>query len=115
MELMRILGLALLLATVSQSAVAQQRLAEADGAIRRNQSGGVNNAPLPGIFVVVSIDSYAQTVRLRAADGSVSSVYGGSDIYDLSKLSAGDRIQVNFLEPNGLSNKVSAANIWPVR
>jgi hypothetical protein len=107
--------MALVVAAVTQSAVAQQRPAEVDGVIRRNQSGGVNNAPLPSTYVVVSVDSYARTVRMRAADGSVANVHVGSDIYDISKLKAGDRIQVNFLEPDGLNKRLSAANIWPVR
>jgi hypothetical protein len=54
-------------------------------------------------------------VRLRGADGKTADVYVNSNVYDLSKLNAGDRVQVNFLEPDGLSNKLAAANIWPVK
>lgn len=109
--LSRIFLLIALIVAIPQVAVAQR----VDGPGRRNQGGGVNLAPLPGIFTVVSIDSYAQTVRMRAGDGEEADVHVGEDIYDLSKLKAGDKIQVNFLQPDGLSNRLSAANIWPVR
>ena len=80
----------------------------------RNQ-GGVNQGQPPAVYVVVSVDSYAQTVRLRASDGSTADVYVPDGVYDLSKLSDGDKIQVNFLEADGMNNKLSAANIWPVK
>lgn len=90
-------------------------LAQREGEGRRMQGGGINYAPQPGVFVVVSTDSYSQKVRLRGADGQTADVYVNSDVYDLSKLKPGDRIQVNFLEPDGLNNKLAAANIWPVK
>ena len=40
----------------------------------RHDGGGVNNAPLPGTFTVVSIDSYNQIVRMRADDGYVVTI-----------------------------------------
>jgi len=80
----------------------------------RNQ-GGVNQGQPPAVYVVVSVDSYAQSVRLRAADGSTADVYVPDGVYDLSKLNSGDKVQVNFLEPDGTSNKLSAGNIWPVK
>ena len=110
--LMKLLAVAIAGAFAVTPAVAQR--AEGDPGGRRMQGGGINYAPQPGIFVVVSTDSYAQTVRLRGADGTTADVYVNSDVYDLSKLKAGDRVQVNFLEPDGLSNKLAAANIWAV-
>ena len=82
---------------------------------RRDQTGSANDAPPDGVFVVVSVDNYAQTVRMRALDGSVSNVYVNSDVYDISKLAAGDRIQVNFVVPDAMNPKLAAANIWPVK
>ena len=80
----------------------------------RNQ-GGVNQGQPPAVYVVVSVDSYAQTVRLRAADGSIADVFVPDGVYDLSKLSSGDKVQVDFLESDGMNNKRSAGNLWPVK
>ena len=111
--LMKVLAVAIAGACAVAPAAAQR--ADGDPGGRRMQGGGINYAPQPGVFVVVSTDSYAQTVRLRGADGKTADVYVNSNIYDLSKLNPGDRVQVNFLEPDGLSNKLAAANIWPVK
>lgn len=100
--------IALLAATLASPVNAQRR----EG-LPRNQDGSINAGVPNGVFTVISVDSYGQTVQMRGASGSPFSVHVGSDIYDISKLKAGDRVQVNFLAPDGLSNKLSAANIWP--
>ena len=108
----RVALLTVLIVCVPQAAFAQR---EADRP-RNNQSGGVNLAPLPAVYTVVSIDSYAQTMKLRAQDGAVTGdVYVGEGIYNLSKLNPGDKIQVNFLEPDGMNKRLAAANIWKVQ
>jgi hypothetical protein len=108
----RTLVIGLLLGSVSVPARAQV----GEGAARRrNQTGGVNNAPPPGVFTVVSVDTYGQTVSLKAKDGSVNSVYVSSDIYDISTLKAGDRIRVDFIVPDAMNPKPAAASIWPVK
>lgn len=81
----------------------------------RNPAGGVNQGQPPGEYVVDSVDNYARMVRLRAADGSTSDVFVPDGVYDVSKLKGGDRVQVNFLEPDGQGSKLSAGNIWPVK
>jgi hypothetical protein len=110
----RILGLlivAVLAASVSQEVLSQQR----DGAAgRRSQGGGINWAPAPGVFTVVSVDSYSRKVRLRSGDGKTGDVFVGEDIYDLSKLKTGDKVQVDFVIPDSMNPKLSAATIWPV-
>lgn len=80
----------------------------------RNQ-GGANQGQPPAVYVVVSVDSYAQTVRLRAADGSIADVSVPDGVYDLSKLSSGDKVRVDFLEPDGMNDRLSAGNLWPVK
>jgi hypothetical protein len=112
MKLWKGLLLALFVATATPGLHAQRM--EGDGP-RHNQGGGVNLAPQPAVYTVISTDSYAQTVQMRAQNGNVLNVYVGEGIYDISKLNVGDKIQVNFLEPDGLSNKLAAANIWPVK
>ena len=80
----------------------------------RNQTSGVANPVANGVFKVVSVDSYSRTVQMQGAPGTID-VYVGEGIYSLSKLKPGDQIQVNFLVPDGKSNKISAAGIWPVK
>jgi hypothetical protein len=77
--------------------------------------GGVNQGQPPGEYVVDSVDNYARMVRLRAADGSTREVFVPDGVYDVSKLKGGDKVQVNFLEPDGQGGKLSAGNIWPVK
>jgi hypothetical protein len=108
----KVLCVTLIIALLQQVAFAQ-RAGKADVPTRRNQSGGINYAPLPGIFVVVSVDSYSRNVRLRAGDGTTADVHVAEDIYDLSKLKAGDRIQVDFLQRDGADDPLSAATVWP--
>lgn len=103
--------IALLATTLASSVDAQQRREN----LPRNQDGGINNGVPNGVFTVVAVDSYGQTVQMQGSSGSPFNVYVGSDIFNISKLKAGDRIQVNFLAPDGLSNKLSAANIWPAQ
>ena len=109
MERSKLLTLATLVALIL-SAPLQAQMRD------RNQGGGVNLAPSDPVLQVVSVDSYSRVVKMRDANGKTLDVQVGEGIYDLSKLKIGDKVQVNFLEPDGLgSNKVKAANIWPVK
>ena len=103
------------LVTLILSAPLQAQMRDS-GERNRNQGGGVNLAPNDPVLQVVSIDSYDRVVKMRDANGKTLDVQVGEGIYDLSKLKIGDKVQVNFLEPDGLgSNKVKAASIWPVQ
>jgi hypothetical protein len=104
----------LLVAMPLQPALAQ-RAGGGDGGGQRMQGGGINYAPQPAVYSVISIDSYARTVRLRAADGRTGDVHVAEGIYDLSKLKAGDKIRVDFVVPDATNSKLSAASVWPVK
>jgi hypothetical protein len=93
---------------------ARDRAAEGE-TVRRNQSGGINAAPLPGTYTVVSVNASNRTVSLRSEQGRSADVYIGPDVYDLSKLKSGDRIQVDFVQSDGQKEGLSAATIWPVK
>jgi hypothetical protein len=93
-------------------------------ALARVGGGGVG--PRPGIrnpggsggqpvqtFTVVSVDTFERTLQLRADDGTTSRVKVPDGVYDLSKLNAGDRIQVNFYVPDSMNPGLRAAGIWP--
>lgn len=96
-------------------AVALQAVAQDDAKIRRNQSGSINYAPRPGVFVVLAVDDYARTVTLRARNGVTADVVVDDRAYDVSKLRPGDVIQVDFLVPNDEGEPLAAATIWPLR
>jgi hypothetical protein len=83
--------------------------------VHRNQSGSINYAPRPGVFVVVAVDDHERTVRLRARNGVAADVVVADDVYDVSKLRPGDRVQVDFLVPNDKAEPLAAAAIWPLR
>lgn len=82
---------------------------------RRNQSGSINYAPLPGVFVVVDVDDYESTVKLRARNGATADVVVDDRVYDVSTLKPGDLVQVDFLVPNDNEDAPAAATIWPLR
>ena len=104
-----------LLATMLLQPAVAQRAGGGDGRGQRMQGGGINYAPQPAVYSVVSVDSYARTVRLRAADGRTGDVYVSEGVYDVSKLKSGDRIRVDFVIPDSANSKLSAASVWPVK
>lgn len=95
--------------------VALPAAAHDDPWVQRNRSGTINYAPRPGVFVVDEVDHYHRTVRLRARNGATADVHVDDDVYDLSKLKPGDRIQVDFLVPDEVDERPAAATIWPLR
>ena len=116
MERSKLLTLATLVTLILSAPLQAQMRDSGEGARNRNQGGGVNLAPSDPVRQVVSIDSYGRVVKMRDANGKTFDVQVGEGIYDLSKLKIGEKVQVNFLEPDGLgSHKVKAANIWPVQ
>lgn len=80
----------------------------------RNQTSGVANPVANGVFKVVSVDSYARSVQMQGAAGAIT-VRVDEGIYDISKLKPDEYVQVNFLVPDGKSNQLSAAGIWPLK
>ena len=95
--------------------VSLQGLAADEAPVHRNQSGSINYAPRPGVFVVVDVDDHGRTVRLRARNGVAADVVVADEVYDVSKLRPGDRVQVDFLVPNDDKERLAAAAIWPLR
>jgi hypothetical protein len=87
----------------------------AGGGGQRMQGGGINYAPQPAVYVVGLIDAKNRTVGIRAADGRTGTVHVGEGVYDLSKLKPGDKIRVDFIQPEAGSTKLSAASIWPAQ
>ena len=84
------------------------------GSPRRNVDGqGINYAPEPAVYSVLSVDLDTKTVQLRAANGRTGAVQVGESVYDLSKLKAGDKIKVDFVVPDEKNPQLRAAAVWP--
>jgi hypothetical protein len=71
-------------------------------------------APAAGVYEVVSVEPSNRLVRLRSGDGKTADVSVAEHVYDLSKLKAGDRVKVDFFQPDDANPTLSAAGIWPV-
>jgi hypothetical protein len=82
---------------------------------QRMVGGGLNYAPRPAVYAVLSVDPDERTVLLRAADGRTGTVYVAQEVYDLSTLKPGDKIQVNFVVPDATNKRLSAASVWPAK
>jgi len=109
--LFKLICLGLFAAMLLQPVLAERE----DGEGRRMQGGGINYAPQPEVYVVVSTDFMSSTVRISAADGRTGDVHVDSDVYDLSNLNPGDKIRIDFRLPESENSELSAAKIWPAQ
>jgi len=82
---------------------------------QRMVGGGLNYAPQPAVYSVVSIMRDDRMVRLRAADGRTGDVYFPEGVFDLSTLKAGDPIRVDFVKPEKGDKGLKAASAWAVK
>lgn len=67
-----------------------------------------------GVHEVVSVRAADRVMRLRDKEGKEADVHVQSHIYDLSKLKPGDKVKVDFFQPNQGDPRVRAAGVWPV-
>jgi hypothetical protein len=86
----------------------------APGRIYWVDGGGVAQAPAPGLFTVVAVDTRANTVQLRDDGGRSGTVLVDPQIFDLGALQAGDQVEVDFLVPDPGSSVIAAAALWKV-
>ena len=82
---------------------------------QRMVGGGLNWAPVPAVYDVVSLNREARMVRLRAADGRTGDVFFPEGVFDLSTLKSGDQIRVDFVAPDKAKKGLTAASAWPVK
>lgn len=81
---------------------------------QRMVGGGLNYAPKPAVYVVISVDPDARTVQLRRpSDGRTGRVAVDAQVFDVSTLKAGDKIRVDFIAPDGNDKQLRAASVWP--
>ena len=67
---------------------------------------------VPGVFTVYGVRPRDNIVQLRDEDGSTADVYVDSDVFDLSTLSSGDEVAVDFFVRDDSSDRLEAASIW---
>ena len=65
------------------------------------------------VFEVLSVRSSDRVVRLRGKDGKTADVYVQDHVYDVSKLKAGDKVKVDFFQPDEGDSRLRAAGVWP--
>ena len=81
---------------------------------RFDGNGGIATGASPGIYVVVSVDTQADTLRLSDGEGRTALVYANGRAFDLSPLRPGDEVQVDFLIPEPGSTRLEAGGLWKV-
>jgi hypothetical protein len=92
-----------------------QRLAGALIAGRFDASGSTGTGASPGVYTVVAVDTRADLLQLRDADGRTGSVHVNDHTFDLSSLKPGDEVEVDFAVPEPGSTVLQAGGIWKVQ
>ena len=82
---------------------------------RFHPSDGVASGPMPGLFVVVAVDTQGETLQLRDEGGRTGTVHVNADMFDLESLKPGDEVEVDFLLPGPGSTKLEAGGLWKVQ
>jgi C-terminal processing protease CtpA/Prc len=73
-------------------------------------------APLTtSVFEVLSVRPSDRVMRIRGKDGKTADVEVQDHVYDLSKLKAGDKVKVDFFQPDEGDTRVRAAGVWPAQ
>lgn len=81
----------------------------------RFHDGGVASGALPGVYVVVAVDTQADTLQLRDESGRTGAVRVAADRYDIAQLKPGDEVEVDFLVPQPGSTALEAGALWKVQ
>jgi len=76
---------------------------------------GIATGAAPGVYVVVSVDTQADTLQLRDETGRTGLVHVNGDTIDLASLKPGDEVEVDFLVPEPGRTKLEAGGLWKVQ
>ncbi|MET0542637.1 MAG: hypothetical protein ABWZ88_12860 [Variovorax sp.] len=82
---------------------------------RFNPDAGVASGPLSGVYVVVDVDTKAETLRLRDEGGRTGIVHVNEDMFDLESLKPGDEVEVDFMVPDPGDTRLEAGGLWKVQ
>ena len=65
------------------------------------------------VFEVLSVRASDRVMRIRGVDGKTADVQVQEHVYDVSKLKAGDKVKVDFFQPDEGDTRLRAAGVWP--
>ncbi len=65
------------------------------------------------VFEVLSVRPSDRVMRIRGKDGKTADVHVQEHVYDVSKLKAGDKVKVDFFQPDEGDTQLRAAGVWP--
>ena len=65
------------------------------------------------VFEVLSVSTSDGVIRIRGKDGKTADVHVQEHVYDVSKLKAGDKVKVDFFQPDESDTRLRAAGVWP--
>jgi hypothetical protein len=73
-------------------------------------------APLTtSVFEVLSVRASDRVIRLRGKDGRTADVHVQEHVFDVSKLKPGDKVKVDFFQPDEADQRLRAAGVWPAQ
>jgi hypothetical protein len=73
-------------------------------------------APLTtSMFEVLSVRTSDRVIRLRGKDGRTADVHVQEHVFDVSKLKPGDKVKVDFFQPDEGDRRLRAAGVWPAQ
>lgn len=78
-----------------------------------DDAGGVAGSA-PGVFTVRSVRTRDNIVQLADDGGHNAEVHVDPDVFDLSALQPGDRVEVDFLVPHGGEERLAASGVWKI-
>lgn len=98
---------------VSQPIYRPVRPGRADRVVRpgRLGPGGINYGAASGAYTVVAVRDRDNVVRLRDNDGNAADVYVSQRLFDLSTLTPGDVVAVDFFTGGDNDDRLEAASI----
>ena len=67
------------------------------------------------VFEVLSVRAADRVIRLRGKDGKTADVHVQEHVFDVSKLKAGDKVKVDFFQPDEGDTRLRAAGVWPAQ
>jgi len=84
------------------------------GRLSDSSDGSVAGGVQPGVFTVLDVRRSDNIVTLGDDGGRRADVIVRPDVFDLSQLSAGDKVTVDFLVPASDDPQLRAASVWKV-
>ena len=66
------------------------------------------------VFEVLSVRPSDRVMRIRGKDGKTVDVHVEEHVCDVSRLKAGDKVKVDFFQPDEGDTRLRAAGVWPV-